>query len=195
MFLRGVSFCSFNYFCNKEYCFSQSIPGPIQRLLCQGLPRHLHIFSSQFISNIKAKLLNPAAANFTNATPLEPETIAAIKFYPSAYTWTEDNQAAIHRFVLRIDEELTFQQGAINLILGPTASGKTSVLMALLGQHNFNAYCVFSNMCFSQGEMYSCPFDGTRSYQLPRDGGVAYAAQESWVFNDTIRVSDFMFKK
>ena len=38
------------------------------------------------------------------------------------------------------------------------------------------------------GEMHYIP-SGPESYvQLPRDGGVAYAAQESWVQNETIRV-------
>lgn len=39
------------------------------------------------------------------------------------------------------------------------------------------------------GEMHYIP-SGPESYvQLPRQGGVAYAAQESWVQNETIRVS------
>jgi predicted GTPase len=68
-----------------------------------------------------------------------------IIFYPSTYTWTKDEQRSAtahaigaqlqHRFVLRIDEKLTFQRNVINLIVGPTASGKTSVLMALLGEY------------------------------------------------------------
>lgn len=64
-----------------------------------------------------------------------------IKFFPSKYTWTKDGAPSsaalpdtnIYRFALRFEKELVFQRGAINLILGPTASGKTSVLMALLG--------------------------------------------------------------
>ena len=35
--------------------------------------------------------------------------------------------------MLRIDEEVQFKRGHINLIVGPTGSGKTSFLMALLG--------------------------------------------------------------
>ncbi|OCH90238.1 hypothetical protein OBBRIDRAFT_812797 [Obba rivulosa] len=59
--------------------------------------------------------------------------------------------------------------GRVNLILGPTASGKTSLLMALLG------------------EMHCVPLGPDSFVSLPRDRGVAYAAQESWVQNDTIR--------
>jgi ABC-type multidrug transport system fused ATPase/permease subunit len=73
------------------------------------------------------------------------------------------------RFRLRIEDDLIFKKGEINLIVGPTGSGKTSVLMALLG------------------EMHYLP-DGPGSwFSLPREGGIAYAAQESWVQNETIR--------
>ena len=45
------------------------------------------------------------------------------------------------------------------------------------------------HMC--TGEMHYTP-TGLNSYvQLPRDGGVAYAAQESWVLNATIKASIF----
>lgn len=35
--------------------------------------------------------------------------------------------------MLRIDDELLFKRGHINLIVGSTGCGKTSLLMALLG--------------------------------------------------------------
>lgn len=63
-----------------------------------------------------------------------------------------------------------FQKGKINLILGPTGSGKTSLLLALLGELHFS------------------PPGPDSWYNLPRDKGVAYAAQEPWVQNETIRV-------
>lgn len=40
------------------------------------------------------------------------------------------------------------------------------------------------------GEMHFVPSGPGSWYSLPREGGVAYAAQESWVQNETIRVSD-----
>ncbi|KAJ7931122.1 hypothetical protein B0H13DRAFT_2228071 [Mycena leptocephala] len=62
-----------------------------------------------------------------------------------------------------------FKPGCVNLVLGPTGSGKTSLLMALLG------------------EMHLVPSPLPAWYNLPRGHGVSYAAQESWVMNDTIR--------
>lgn len=41
------------------------------------------------------------------------------------------------------------------------------------------------------GEMYYKPHGVGSWYNLPREGGIAYAPQETWVLNDTIRVSFF----
>ncbi|KAF5309503.1 hypothetical protein D9619_012343 [Psilocybe cf. subviscida] len=70
---------------------------------------------------------------------------------------------------LRIDGEVKFKGNSINLIIGPTGSGKTSILMALLG------------------EMHFIPLTADSWFNLPREQGVAYASQESWVQNETIR--------
>jgi GTPase SAR1 family protein len=57
------------------------------------------------------------------------------------------------------------------VFVGPTASGKTSLLHALLG------------------EMHDAS-EGPDSWTaLPRAGGVAFAVQESWIENGTIRVT------
>lgn len=39
------------------------------------------------------------------------------------------------------------------------------------------------------GEMHFVPSGPGSWFNLPREGGVAYAAQESWVQNETIKVS------
>ena len=39
------------------------------------------------------------------------------------------------------------------------------------------------------GEMYYQPSGPDSWFNLPRNEGVAYAAQESWVLNETVRVS------
>jgi hypothetical protein len=87
---------------------------------------------------------------------------------------------------LRVSEDVIFSPGCINLIVGaiyhiclfrydselgsgPTGSGKTALLHALLG------------------EMHLLPESARSWVNLPRDCGIAYAAQESWVLNDTIR--------
>ncbi|KAH7918845.1 hypothetical protein BV22DRAFT_1100101 [Leucogyrophana mollusca] len=96
-----------------------------------------------------------------------------IGFRNAIFAWSNDDNGAPtpskRKFNLRVEDELIFECGHINLIVGPTGSGKTSMLMALLG------------------EMHFIPSEPTSWFGLPRDGGVAYAAQESWVQNETIR--------
>ncbi|KAH7918842.1 hypothetical protein BV22DRAFT_1100095, partial [Leucogyrophana mollusca] len=96
-----------------------------------------------------------------------------IGFRNAVFAWSNDDSGTLtpskRKFNLRVEDELIFERGRINLIVGPTGSGKTSMLMALLG------------------EMHFIPSEPTSWFGLPRDGGVAYAAQESWVQNETIR--------
>ncbi|KAH7907307.1 P-loop containing nucleoside triphosphate hydrolase protein [Hygrophoropsis aurantiaca] len=107
--------------------------------------------------------------------PQREDVSNAIGFRNAGFSWSDDCDGAStpskRRFLLHI-QELFFKRGHINLIVGPTGSGKTSMLMALLG------------------EMHFIPSDPTSWYGLPRSEGVAYAAQESWVQNETIRRTD-----
>ncbi|KAJ7093000.1 hypothetical protein B0H15DRAFT_972793 [Mycena belliarum] len=113
--------------------------------------------------------------SFTEAEPplIDMEASTDIGFCDAYFTWSNDTDGSAtpspDRFALRIDDELLFKRGCINLVLGPTGAGKTSLLMALLG------------------EMHFTPSRPGSWYNLPRGGGVAYAAQESWVLNETIR--------
>ncbi|TCD61149.1 hypothetical protein EIP91_008843 [Steccherinum ochraceum] len=99
----------------------------------------------------------------------------AVGIRAASFTWSADSigttspGSARRNFTLRIEDELFFKRGAINLIIGQTGTGKTSLLMALLG------------------EMHYIPTGPNSLVSLPRAGGVAYHAQESWVLNDTIR--------
>ena len=56
-----------------------------------------------------------------------------IGFRPARFTWTNDSTLDDRHFVLNIEQQLTFAENRLNVIYGPTASGKTSMLMALLG--------------------------------------------------------------
>ncbi|KAF7348320.1 Multidrug resistance-associated ABC transporter protein [Mycena sanguinolenta] len=96
-----------------------------------------------------------------------------IGFRNATFSWSKESDGSLTRsqrqFQLKIHDEVLFQRGRINLVIGPTGSGKTSLLMALLG------------------EMHFIPSGPDSWYNLPRNSGVAYAAQESWVLNETIR--------
>ena len=98
----------------------------------------------------------------------------SIGFRDAMFSWSNASDGKLtpsrRQFSLHIEDELFFQPGRINLVVGPTGSGKTSLLMALLG------------------EMHFMPTGPNSFFNLPRASGVAYAAQESWVQNDTIKV-------
>jgi len=74
---------------------------------------------------------------------LESVNNKVLGFSQATFSWSnEEHDGALtpskRRFRLRIDEELIFKEGAINLVVGPTGSGKTSLLMALLGKCSEN---------------------------------------------------------
>jgi ABC-type multidrug transport system fused ATPase/permease subunit len=93
--------------------------------------------------------LDQYASNETEGStdsPVVIETAApdpdVIGFNAASFTWSNEDAKALtdgtltpskRRFRLRIDEELVFKRGKINLIVGVTGAGKTSLLMALLG--------------------------------------------------------------
>jgi ABC-type transport system involved in cytochrome bd biosynthesis fused ATPase/permease subunit len=64
---------------------------------------------------------------------------------------------------------VVFTRHKLSMITGPTGSGKTSLLLALLG------------------EMHYVPTGSGSWVNIPRVGGIAYCAQESWVQSLTIR--------
>ncbi|KAJ6498479.1 hypothetical protein C8R47DRAFT_1212167 [Mycena vitilis] len=125
----------------------------------------------------QTELLDEFTANGADAFPIPRQTPErGIGFHNATFTWTaEQNNAqdqSARQFKLRIDD-LTFRPG-LNVITGPSASGKTSMLLALLGEMHF----ITSPAANTEDESW---------FNLPRAGGVAYCDQTSWVLNDTIR--------
>ncbi|KAJ7662622.1 hypothetical protein DFH06DRAFT_1471431 [Mycena polygramma] len=125
----------------------------------------------------QTELLDEFTADTADALPVPRETPErGIGFHNATFTWTaeqntqEQNQST-RQFKLRIDD-LTFRPG-LNVVTGPSASGKTSMLLALLGEMHF----VPSSDANAEDSWFN----------LPRAGGVAYCDQTSWVLNETIR--------
>ncbi|KAI0085671.1 P-loop containing nucleoside triphosphate hydrolase protein [Irpex rosettiformis] len=157
------------------------------------LQENMHMIFGMLPMIIQAKVSLDRTHDFLQNTELldkytenaveETETVVSppdidpqiIGIREAAFTWSGDNDGTLtpgknnRNYVLRITDEVIFKRGSINLIVGPTGVGKTSILMALLG------------------EMHYIPNGPNSYFQLPRAGGIAYAAQESWVQNETIR--------
>jgi ABC-type multidrug transport system fused ATPase/permease subunit len=79
-----------------------------------------------------------------------------------------------------IDLDVHFKVGQVNVIIGPTGSGKTSMLMALLGE-----------MSLVDGSVYlpggKCREDLKANPETGLTESVAYCAQQAWLVNGTIK--------
>ena len=104
-----------------------------------------------------------------------------IGFKKANFTWgSKDDPAHTETPAFRlINMDTEFHIGGLNVIAGPTGSGKTSLLMALLGE-----------MTLLNGNVY-LPGGYDRLTLKPREDGltesVAYCAQQAWLVNDTIK--------
>nr|XP_031862945.1 uncharacterized protein CI109_001420 [Kwoniella shandongensis]KAA5530017.1 hypothetical protein CI109_001420 [Kwoniella shandongensis] len=121
---------------------------------------------------LKSELIDEFAegklATTTSPEQLEAQQEGLIRLHDATFNWgTPSQQEGAIDYKLQIPD-VTFVKGKINLISGPTGSGKSSFLKALIGELHFEQ---------KQGAFF----------YLPRDGGVSYAAQESWCMSDSIR--------
>ncbi|KIM25975.1 hypothetical protein M408DRAFT_330768, partial [Serendipita vermifera MAFF 305830] len=104
------------------------------------------------------------------AAPIDP---TAIGFRNATFTWAANQPGTPtpgrRNFRLKIEGDLFFRPGVINMIIGPTGAGKSSILMSLLSEMHFQ------------------PAGPDSWYNLPRDGGVSFCPQEPWILNETIK--------
>lgn len=97
----------------------------------------------------------------STAVPEDRADVIGIRH--ASFTWSIDSTATSRtpggtrkrHFVLSVEDELLFQRGKINLIVGPTGSGKTSLLMALLGELHaplpWDNPMLIANVCLRRG--------------------------------------------
>ncbi|KAF9367379.1 hypothetical protein CPC16_006570, partial [Podila verticillata] len=76
-----------------------------------------------------------------------------------------------------------FPVGQLSLIVGPTGSGKSALLLALLGE-----------LERLEGSMYFPRLDYDKSRSHDRGSGIAYVSQTAWLQNTTIR-NNILFGK
>lgn len=105
-----------------------------------------------------------------------------IGFNKGTFSWggtDMKDQSAADAFKL-MDLDLRFEVGNLNVIVGPTGSGKTSLLMALLGE-----------MTKLKGDVYLPGGRSREDLKLDPETGltesIAYCAQQAWLVNGTVK--------
>ncbi|KAI2643619.1 multidrug resistance-associated protein [Xylaria nigripes] len=105
-----------------------------------------------------------------------------IGFRDATFIWgSKDAVAADGSLAFRLlDLNIDFKIGKLNLIAGPTGSGKTSMLMALLGEMTLTSGRVFLPSGLSREEVRPDPATGLADT-------CAYVAQTAWLVNGSIK--------
>ncbi|KAI9758557.1 MAG: hypothetical protein M1835_000589, partial [Candelina submexicana] len=105
-----------------------------------------------------------------------------IGFDKATFTWAgkETNEGTVSDAFRMIDIDTKFTVGQLNVIAGPTGSGKTSLLMALLGEMTLLSGKVFLPGGQSREDLKIDPETGLTE-------SVAYCAQQAWLVNDDIK--------
>lgn len=129
--------------------------------------------------DIKTRLSSSALPALSAAHPV-------IGFVRATYSWPSkkatpadapgpEPEAVIERFQLT-NISADFPVGELSLIVGPTGSGKTALLLALLGE-----------LERIEGHMYLPRLDYNRNYSDDCGSGIAYVAQTAWLQSGTVR--------
>ncbi|KAI4203953.1 MAG: hypothetical protein LQ348_001366 [Seirophora lacunosa] len=105
-----------------------------------------------------------------------------IGFDNATFTWggKDSAESGESKAFRMIDLHVKFSIGALNLVVGPTGSGKTSLLMALLGEMTKLRGTVYLPGSLSNEDVHEDPNTGFTE-------SVAYCAQQAWLVNDTIK--------
>lgn len=106
---------------------------------------------------------------------------SVIGFEKASFSWVSSDSSNDSKtdFKLR-DIDIDFKVGKLNVIIGPTGAGKTSLLLALLGEMELIEGHVFLPTARNRLDVTPNPLTGLAET-------VAYCAQQAWLLNDTIR--------
>lgn len=103
-------------------------------------------------------------------------SLPEIGFEDATFAW---NSANASDFKLK-DINVAFQPGKLNVVIGPTGAGKTSLLLALLGEMELVSGKVFLPGIIPRDDLIVNPTTGLTE-------SVAYCSQSAWLLNETIR--------
>lgn len=130
--------------------------------------------STKRISTYLREEESPRQSNLSVPThPDDPE----LGFKHASFTW--DKSATKGEAFKLHDLDFGFVVGDLNVIVGSTGAGKTSLLLALLGEMHLESGEVF----LPHTDRPEAPIDPTTGLA----NTVAYCSQQAWLVNDTIK--------
>jgi ABC-type multidrug transport system fused ATPase/permease subunit len=136
------------------------------------------------VDRIEEYLSEPETDKYSQLTTRKKDENgqSLIGFENGTFSWGGkdlNDQASADAFKL-MDMDLKFKVGDLNVIVGPTGSGKTSLLMALLGE-----------MTKLKGSVFlpggCCREDIKVDSETGLTESVAYCAQQAWLVNGTVK--------
>ncbi|GME70934.1 unnamed protein product [Ambrosiozyma monospora] len=120
--------------------------------------------------------LEAETSKYDQLTKPGTSTSPKVGFENATFAWDTEEDAT---FKLH-DLNISFKVGKLNLIVGPTASGKSSLLLALLGEMNLIEGNVFLPCFIPREDLFPDPITGLTE-------SAAYCAQTAWLLNATIK--------
>lgn len=147
------------------------------------------------LARVQEFLLEPETGKYQQLSTRSKINHGGIRFSKATMTWStiaSDNvlqglscDAPIPNLSARISPfrltniDLEFRVGKLNIVVGPTGSGKTSLLLALLGE-----------LTLLEGDIY-LPDDRTffecPSSKIQLKNSIAYCSQQAWLINSSIK--------
>lgn len=106
----------------------------------QGMMGSSRVSQTELLDEFLAKGDSPDIPTAEQCT-IDDESIG---FTNANFSWSQnvsDGTATSsgRDFQLQLEGEVRFERGALNMVVGPTGSGKTSLLMALLGSSSISS--------------------------------------------------------
>ncbi|XP_038663729.1 ATP-binding cassette sub-family C member 8 isoform X4 [Scyliorhinus canicula] len=96
------------------------------------------------------------------------------------FTWTSDGAPTLSNIEIKIPH------GQLTMIVGQVGCGKSSLLLAVLGEMQKNSGNVYWNSERMEGESSSTEEETAVDVEVRRRTAVAYASQKPWILNNTV---------
>ncbi|XP_072128555.1 ATP-binding cassette sub-family C member 8 isoform X2 [Mobula birostris] len=154
---------------------------------------HLNTENNSKYQTVPLKVINrkrPTKEGWQKYEPQSRQQISStegddvfIKVTNGFFTWTSDGAPTLSNIDIKIP------YGQLTMIVGQVGCGKSSLLLAILGEmqkNSGNVYWNRSSDAESTEEGSSTEVDTAVDVEVRRRGSVAYAAQKPWLLNTTV---------